>query len=164
MFAATARTSLETRSRSAAASPARGSSSSSTCGLDAEGDTQVHQALSAVGEIAAPDLLYAFETEEPYQFRGFRVNFRVAVDVAPQVEAGRIARLHRQPEVLVDRQAAEQIGDLKRTRQALPADAVRRQAVDLPAVKPYGALIGAYRPDIRLNNVVFPAPFGPISA
>ena len=36
--------------------------------------------------------------------------------------------------------------------------------MDVAAVEADGALSGAKRPEIRLNSVVLPAPFGPISA
>ena len=75
------------------------------------------------------------------QLGGFGVNFRIAVDVAPDVEAHRMLRLQRQPQVLVDRQAAEQVGDLERTGEALLADAVRRQALNVAAVEAHGAAV-----------------------
>ena len=66
------------------------------------------------------------------QLRGLGVDLGVAVDVAPGVEAPRVPRLQRQAQVLVDRQALEQVGDLERAREALLADAVRRQAAGSP--------------------------------
>ena len=69
------------------------------------------------------------------------MNLGVAVDVAPGVEASGVLRLQRQAQVLVDRQAAEQVGDLERTREAALADAVRRQVANLRAVQAHGARV-----------------------
>ena len=76
-----------------------------------------------------------------------------------------VLRLQRQPQVLVDGQALEQVGDLERAREAQLADAVRaggprsrcRAGARVPAS-------GANRPETRLKVVVLPAPLGPISA
>ena len=51
---------------------------------------EVDQPLPAVGERRRLDLLDALEAEEPDQLRGLRVDLRVAVDVAPRVEARRM--------------------------------------------------------------------------
>jgi len=53
-----------------------------------------------------------------------------------------VARLQRQPQILIDRQFAEQIGDLKRAGQSAMADQVGRDALDLAAVETDGAGIG----------------------
>src|SRR6266850_182649 len=108
----------------------------------AERDPQVHQTLPAIGQFAAFDLLDAFETEEFYQFGGFGVNLRIAVDIAPDVEAHRMPRLQRKPQVLVDRQAAEQVGDLERAREAAMADKMRGQALNLAAIELHDAGVG----------------------
>src|SRR5690606_6914803 len=60
-------------------------------------------------------------------------------DVAPAVEARGVARLQRQAQVLLDRQALEQVGDLEGARQALLADAVGRQTLDRLAVQAHRA-------------------------
>ncbi len=95
-----------------------------------------------------------------------RVDIGIAVDVAPGVEARRMPRLQRQAQVLVDRQAAEQVGDLERAGEALLADAVRRRGRGSrrPFRRTRAARPARNRPDTRLNRVVLPAPFGPISA
>jgi hypothetical protein len=73
-------------------------------------------------------------------------------------------RLHREPDVLLDRQPAEQVGDLEGTAQPRFGDGVRlHPAMERPSsvIRPAS---GANMPEIRLNAVVLPAPFGPISA
>ena len=115
----------ETRSRSAAARPASGSSSSSTCGLEPSAMPRstrrcppYDRSLPRVSSMPC----------RPRNFISSAVSAwisAVAVDVAPGVEARGVPRLQRQAQVLVDRQALEQVGDLERARQALLADAVR---------------------------------------
>jgi hypothetical protein len=76
------------------------------------------------------------------ELRGFGVHVRIAVDVAPDVEAHAVLRLQRKPQVLVDRQAAEQVGDLERAREAVMADQMSAAALDIAAVElmvPYPA-------------------------
>ena len=90
---------------------------------------------------------------------------RIAVDVAPDVEAAGMLRLQRQAQVFVDRQPAEQVGDLERAREPLLAD--RGPTARPGSSRPFSArvpLSGGNRPETRLNRVVLPAPFGPISA
>ena len=107
----------------------------------AERDAQIQQALSAIGQFAALDRLDAFQAKEPDQLHGLRVDFRVAVNVAPGIEAHRILRLQRQAQIFVDRQAAKQIRDLERACQALVAYGVGLRALDLAAVKAHGAAV-----------------------
>ncbi len=106
------------------------------------------------------------QAEERISSRGLGVDLRVAVDVAPGVEARRVPRLQRQAQVLVDRQAAEQVGDLERAREALLADAVRRagRGSSRPCRRTRAAVGREQARTTRLNRVVLPAPFGPISA
>ena len=74
-----------------------------------------------------------------------------------------MARLHRQTQVFLNRQRREQIGDLERAADALGRDVLgRRPAIECPASS-IVPLSGGKRPS-KLNAVVLPAPFGPISA
>ncbi len=110
--------------------------------LGAERDAEIDQPLPAIGQFAALDGLDPFEAEEFDQFRGLGVDVLVVIDIAPEVEAAGVLRLQRQPQVFVDRQPLEQIGDLERARQPLMADRLRRHALDLAAVQLDGAGIG----------------------
>ena len=107
--------------------------------LARERDAEIDQALAAVGEIAGLDVLDAFEAEELDELRGLGVDVRIAVDVAPGIEPAGMARLHRQAQVLVDRQAVELAGDLERAREAPAGDAVGGEIVDRPAVEMHRA-------------------------
>ena len=69
----------------------------------AERDAEIDQTLSAIGQVAALDVLDAFQPEEFDQLGGFLVHLRIAVDVAPEVEAPGVLRLQRQPHILVNR-------------------------------------------------------------
>ena len=109
--------------------------------LGAERDAEIDQPLPAIGQFAALDLLDAFETQEFDEFGGLGVNFRIAVDVAPDVEAHIALRLQREPQVLVDREFLEQIGDLKRARQPAMADQFGRHALNVLAVEADGAIV-----------------------
>src|SRR5450432_550572 len=103
--------------------------------LGTERNAEVDQPLPAIGQFAAFDLLDAFETEKFYQLGGFGVHIRIAVNVAPDIETHRMLRLQRQPKIFVDREFAEQIGDLKRTRQTAVTDQLGRHALNFPAVE-----------------------------
>src|SRR3546814_20346509 len=46
-----------------------------------------------------------------------------------------VARLQGEPQVLVDREALEEIGDLARAREPAPGNGVGRQAADVAAVQ-----------------------------
>src|SRR5262249_19149181 len=105
-------------------------------------DAEIDQPLPAIGQLTALDGLDAFEAKEFNELRGLGVDVAVVIDIAPQVEAARALRLQRQPQVLVDRQPLEQIGDLERAGQAQMADRFRRHALDLAAVQRDGAAIG----------------------
>src|SRR5208282_6815799 len=87
------------------------------------------------------DALDAFQSEIPDQLGGFRVHVRVAVDIPPCVEAPRMLRLQRQTQVLVDRQTAEQVGDLKRPYEAEFADAERCLPLNLALAELHGAIV-----------------------
>ena len=80
-------TRFETRSRSAAARPGQRLVQQQHLRLGAERDAEIDQPLPAIGQFAALDGLDAFEAEEFDQLRGLGVDFFVAVDVAPEVEA-----------------------------------------------------------------------------
>jgi hypothetical protein len=106
-----------------------------------ECDAEIDQPLPAIGELAALDGLDSFQAEEARELVRLGVNLRVAVDVAPDVEPPGMARLQRQPQVLVDRESAEQVGDLERAREPLLADLVRRNAADRPSVQAHAAAV-----------------------
>ena len=105
----------------------------------AQRDAEIDQPLAAIRQLAAFSVFNALESEKFHQFTSLCMDFRVAVDVAPGVEAAWVLRLQRQPQIFIDRQAAKQIGDLKRARQPLPANAVRRQMLDFFAVQTHRA-------------------------
>src|SRR3546814_942046 len=67
------------------------------------------------------------------------VHLAVAVDVVPGIEVPAVARLQGEPQVLVDREALEEIGDLERAREPAPGNGVGRQAADVAAVQPHRA-------------------------
>ena len=135
--------------------------------LGAERDAEIDQPLAAIGKVAAFGLLDPFEPEEADQLGGLGVNLRIAVDVAPDIEARRDAA-----------PAATGAGSRRSTElrnrlviwneRAMPCRQmlVRRQAVDIAAVQPHGAavrreqagheveqggLAGAVRPDQRMD-------------
>ena len=61
-------------------------------------------------------------------------------------------RLQRQAQVLVDREAAEQVGDLERAGDALLADAVRRQPLDGAAVQTHDAAARREQPRYEIEQ------------
>src|SRR3546814_17843818 len=94
------------------------------------------------------------------------VHLAVAVDVVPGIEVPAVARLQGEPQVLVDREALEEIGDLERAREPAPGYAVGRQADDVAAVQlprdpvrqiepgnqgEGGGLVGAVAADERMH-------------
>ena len=132
----------------------------------AQRDAQIYQPLSAIGKLPGFGVLNAFKTEEFHQLCSFRMDLWVTVDIAPDVEAARVLRLQGQPQVFVDRQTTEQIGDLERTGQPLPADVLRRQGLNFLPVQTHGSgirhkhardqiegrrLARAVRPDQRVD-------------
>ena len=64
--------------------------------LGAERDAEIDQPLPAIGQFAALDFLDAFQPEKFYQFGGLDMDFGIAVDVAPDVEAHAVLRLQRE--------------------------------------------------------------------
>ena len=89
MLAATFLIRFETRSRSAAARPAKRLVEQQHLRLGAERNAEIDQPLPAIGQFAAFDVFDAFEAEEFDQLRGLGVDIGIAVDVAPDVEAHR---------------------------------------------------------------------------
>ena len=83
----------------------------------------------------------------------------------PAVEMRRVARLHGEAQILVDRHARKQVRDLERTAEPGRGDSIRRQPGDrLRRRARTEPRSGANMPVIRLKTVVLPAPLGPISA
>jgi hypothetical protein len=62
----------------------------------AERNAEIDQPLPAIGEIAAFDVLDAFEAEESCKFRGLGMDGGEVINVTPYVEAAGRARLQRQ--------------------------------------------------------------------
>ena len=98
------------------------------------------------------------------QLRRFRRDVGKIVRSPPEREAAGMARLHRQAQVFLNRQRREQIGDLERAADALGRDVLGTQASDRVPRKLDRAAVGREKAESRLNAVVLPAPFGPISA
>ncbi len=75
-----------------------------------------------------------------------------------------VHRLHREPHVLAHGQATEDVGDLKRARDAEPGPLVRSEPRDVtcPRKNIAALALGGSAPPSRLKNVVLPAPFGPM--
>ena len=130
MCAARRSTSPTTRSRSPAASPASGSSRSRSAGLAGQRDADLHEALAAVGQLIDRRRLEAREAEEIDQRPGFGVDPLEVLGAAQEMEATRVPGLDGEPQVLLDREPLEQIGDLERAGDAAGAKAIRREAVD----------------------------------
>ena len=76
-----------------------------------------------------------------------------------------LARLPRDPEIVRDAELVEYALDLQRALDAEPADldAACRPVMSRPS-KNTRPLSAGSRPEIRLKNVVLPAPFGPMMA
>jgi hypothetical protein len=109
--------------------------------LRAESDAEIDVALSPIGEVPGGDRLDAFEAEKSDEFARFGM-IAEGVDIAPAVEPARMAGLNRQAQVLVDSEAPEDIGDLKRAGEALPVDLIVAELLNLPAPEPDDAAIG----------------------
>jgi hypothetical protein len=130
-----------TRSRSWAASPASGSSSS-RLGVRRERDRDLEQPLVAVregvrdleGAVAEPD-----GVQEPQRLG---VQVRVAAGVREHREAAAVLRLRRDAHVLEGRERVEDADDLERTRDARRHDRVRGKVRDRGGAEPRPAAVG----------------------
>src|SRR3546814_4283220 len=80
------------------------------------------------------------------------VHLAVAVDVVPGIEVPAVARLQGEPQVLVDREALEEIGDLERAREPAPGNGVGRQAADVAAVQPHRATVRQIEPGNQVEG------------
>src|SRR5262249_4366429 len=90
--------------------------------LRAQRNAEIDQPLPAIGKGAALDVLDAFKAQEFCQFGGLGMDLGKIIDVAPDIKTAGRVRLQRQAQVLVDRKALEQVGDLEGAGEALMAD------------------------------------------
>ena len=67
-------------------------------------------------------------------------------------------------DVFQDSQRLEELDELKRADEPAPCDALRREAGDVTAIECDAALGRRAKPEMTLNSVVLPAPFGPMIA
>ena len=135
--------------------------------LSRERDARSPDGAARRRAVAGEHVRVAVEIEEVREFRGARS----AASSRRRDRAG--ARTAREParpsgpvrrrEMLSSTSARKQAGDLERARDAEPRHRVRGQAGESCAVeRDRVRLDGSIEPASMLNNVVLPAPFGPI--
>ena len=91
-------------------------------------EPHVEQALPAIGERGGLGALHAFEPEIRHERRRLGIDCGDAVGRGPPGEALGVPRLHGEAHVFLDRQAAEQVGDLERAADAGARDVFRLES------------------------------------
>ena len=84
----------------------------------AQGQTHVHQALTAIGQILGQGRLHAVHAQKADQLTGLRFGTGQVFGTAPDGKARCVAGHDRQAQVVLHTQAFEQVGDLERPAQA----------------------------------------------
>ena len=107
------------------------------------GERQGHvdEALAAIGQRAGLGLLDPGKAEITHQRRRVGGNAGQGGGARPDAEAAGMTGLDGKADILLDRQPAEQIGDLERAADASGGDRLRTEAPDLAPVERHRAAI-----------------------
>ena len=100
-----------------------------------ECQSHVEQALPPVGQRSRLRAFNAGQAEKADEFGGLGDHRRNRLRACPPIEVTGVARLHREPQVLLDREQWKQIRHLKRAREPRCDDAMRRLSGEVPAVE-----------------------------
>ena len=158
---------LPTRSRSAAARPASGSSSSSTRGLVASASAHVEQPLAAIGRASRPRRVSMPRRPMVAMTCASvsRLTLRATRGGAPEAETrGMRAPARRGGHSRRPQSVGNRLVIWKERPMPARGDRFRRQAGDRRPRRRTSPWSGRNMPEIRLKAVVLPAPLGPISA
>jgi hypothetical protein len=129
-------------------------------GIARPGHADLELALLAVGQGAHERVDLLAEAHGAASSRA-RSRMTPSRPVAHRAQVALLRAEHREVEVVLDAQAEEEPGLLVGAAHAAVGPARRRDRADVRAQELDGPEVAGMSPEITLNSVVFPAPFGP---
>ena len=127
-----------------------------------KGDPDLEVPLETVGELRGPVVFLLDQVQSFEDLRHPVIDIAEIVDVPPEV-VDHFRCLGRQPHVFKNAQLWENVGDLVRPANAPPGDDDGGRRVIFVPLNQISPRVGGILPAMRLKNVVFPAPFGPMT-